>query len=276
MNADRWTTGVLASALLLWAAQAQAHFKLLKPASWLNEDALGGPQKGSPCGPGNSRPFIGDDMSPAPASNAVTTFQAGEKITVELAETVYHPGYYRISIAPVSAAKATTKEFPDPPLTDPKECFFDKAAVKTSPHDSVIGDGLFMTSENMPTGRSLMQEVTLPNEPCEECTLQIVQVMEGHGASSCFYYHCANIKIVAADGSSNSEHAGSHASHDTAGSAGSATHTDADSEDDGGCSVATLGATRSSHAGWGSVAIATIGVWRSRRRRALRASPRDC
>jgi hypothetical protein len=258
---------VLASALLLCAAHAHAHFKLLKPASWLNEDQLGGPQKGSPCGPGNSRPFIGDDMQPLPTSNAVTTFHAGEKIMVELEETVYHPGYYRISVAPTSAAKATTNEFPDPALTDPKQCFFDKSAVKTSPHDRVIGDGLFMTSENMPVGRSLMQEVTLPDEPCEECTLQIVQVMEGHGASSCFYYHCANIKIVAADGGESSDHAGSHAGHDAAGTSGSATKTHGDS-DDGGCSIATVGAKRSSLAGWGILAVAAVSQWRSRRRRA--------
>jgi hypothetical protein len=266
MNRERWTSGVLASALLLCAAHAHAHFKLLKPASWLNEDQLGGPQKGSPCGPGNSRPFIGDDMQPVPASNAVTTFHAGETIMVELEETVYHPGYYRISVAPTSAAKATTKEFPDPALTDPQECFFDKSAVKTSPHDSVIGDGLFMTSENMPVGRSLMQEVTLPAEPCEECTLQIVQVMEGHGASSCFYYHCANIKIVAAEGGTGSEHAGSHASHDTAGTSGASTAGDK-SSDDGGCSIANVGVGHSARAGWGVVAIAAIWDRRSRRRR---------
>ena len=32
------------------ANSAQAHFKLLKPTSWVNEDDLGEPQKSPPCG----------------------------------------------------------------------------------------------------------------------------------------------------------------------------------------------------------------------------------
>ncbi|HKP56527.1 MAG TPA: hypothetical protein VJV78_07405 [Polyangiales bacterium] len=58
------------------AVPASAHFKLLKPTSWLKEDATGGPQKGSPCGPGNSG-FLGDDVQPVPTSGMVTEFHAG-------------------------------------------------------------------------------------------------------------------------------------------------------------------------------------------------------
>jgi hypothetical protein len=200
MRGARWFGGVVASIVLLGAAQSHAHFKLLKPASWLNEDHLGGPQKGSPCGPGNKMLFLGDDVQPVPFSNAVSTFRAGETITLQLDETIYHPGYFRVSLAKVPAKDATTKDFPDPPLTDLQNCHFDWSAVKTVPHDNVLADGLFMATkpegEDTPN-RSLTQTVKLPDEPCENCSLQIVQVMEGHPAASCFYFHCADIKIVA-------------------------------------------------------------------------------
>src|SRR3954466_2567799 len=113
---QRWISGAIAVAALSWTTHAHAHFKLLQPASWLNEDALGGPQKGSPCGPGNTRPFLGDDVQPIPTGDTVTTFHAGETIKLQLQETVYHPGYFRVSFAPVAAADATSSEFPDPAL----------------------------------------------------------------------------------------------------------------------------------------------------------------
>lgn len=247
-NAFYYRAGAMALGIaLLTATQAHAHFKLLKPASWLNEDDLGGPQKGSPCGPGNMRPFIGDDMGAVPpASGAVTTFKAGETIQVQLDETVYHPGYFRVSLARTSAGEAKSTDFPDPALTDATECIYDKSRVKTTPHDNALADGLFMAEATSMEGRQLMTEVKLPNEPCEHCSLQVVQVMERHGASSCFYFHCADITMVAADGgSTNGEAAGSMAS----GSAGSGSPAaPVASTDDGGCDVATPGARHAARA----------------------------
>jgi hypothetical protein len=259
MNRERWTGGAWLCLVLLCTTHAYAHFKLLKPASWLTEDELGGPQKGSPCGSGNTRPFIGDDVQPTPVSDAVTTFHAGETIKVELQETVYHPGYFRISLAPTSASAATSTDFPDPPLTDLENCHYDNAAVQTRPHDDVLADGIFMAADQNAANRSLMQEVKLPNEPCEHCTLQVVQVMEGHPASSCFYFHCADIEILPADGASAgsgnpaSGNAGSPAGG-AAGSSGSA----ASSRDSGGCSVASAGDRSSTAAAWCLLGVASV------------------
>jgi MYXO-CTERM domain-containing protein len=236
------------TSLALWgAAPVHAHFKVLKPASWLNEDQLGGPQKGSPCGPGNSKLFIGDDVQPVPVSNAATTFHAGETITVELEETIYHPGYFRISLAKTRAAEATTTNFPDPALTDLQDCHYDRSAVKTVPHDNVLADGLFMAEGDEGTNRSLMQAVKLPSEPCEHCTLQIVQVMEGHPGASCFYFHCADVTILpAVDGGVDGGTADGGTAGITPASAG-----------DGGCSVASA-ARRSSHAAWWLLALGAV------------------
>lgn len=258
--------GLVLGIALSFATHAHAHFKMLKPASWLNEDQLGGPQKGSPCGPGNSRPFIGDDMQPAPTSGMVTTFKAGETIQVQLDETVYHPGYFRISLAKTAAGQATSADFPDPALIDSTECVYDKSLVKMTPHDNVLADGLFMAEETSMPGRKLMTDVKLPNEPCENCTLQVVQVMEKHGASSCFYFHCADIKIVAADGGS----AGAEAAGSAAGSAGSASPDGpkAASEDDGGCDVGAPGARHAARAT--TVVLGLVAVLATIRRRTTR------
>jgi MYXO-CTERM domain-containing protein len=257
MDCKRWIGPALAGVALLYTAQAYAHFKQLSPTSWLNEDALGGPQKGSPCGPGNARPFIGDDVQPIPASNAVTTFHAGETITVRWQETVYHPGYFRIALAPVHAADATSSDFPDPALSDPSGCHYDPAAVQTVPHDNVLADGLYMVDDQNGTNRSLMQEVKLPNEPCDHCTLQLVQVMEGHPAASCFYFHCAEITILPAD----SAH----------GAAGTGSSTPAGSHKNSGCSVASAGTGSSTVAAWCLLAVvATF----ARRRPATPPGPR--
>jgi hypothetical protein len=276
-------------ALLSCATHAHAHIKQLKPASWLIESNLGAPQKGSPCGPGDARPFIGDDVQPIPVSDAVTTFRAGETIAVEWDETVYHPGYFRISLARTRAAEATSEDFPDPPLIDPMACTFDEAAVATTPHDNVLADGLFKSTEVFGEGRSLKHEVTLPDEPCDHCTLQIVQVMKDHGGSSCFYFHCAEIEIVAAgEGGSDAGAAGSAAGAGAAGAkaadagpSGSGGRTDAGSPDkrsDGaaedsdsdGCAVSHAGAGSSAAAGWCLLGIALAYYGRRRRSRFAR------
>src|SRR5579862_7447166 len=73
------------------APQASAHFKLLEPASWLQEDPKGDPQKMAPCG--------GTSADPGKPSGAVNKVQGGEKLHIKLQETVYHPGFYRVSLA---------------------------------------------------------------------------------------------------------------------------------------------------------------------------------
>ena len=283
---------MLVIAAWLCAPEARAHITLLEPASWLEAGPFGEPQKGSPCGPGDSRPSIGDDIQPIPVSSIVTSYRAGETITVKWLETVYHPGYFRIALARTSAAEATTADLPDPPLTDPVACYYDRSAVPTAPHGDVLADGLFMAEEISAEGRMLMHEVTLPDEPCERCTLQVVQVMENHGGESCFYFHCADIEILPAQGGASGMGAagegqsaagaggappigtagmgaagGAPSGSAAMGAAGGAGAQPAAS-DGGGCAVATGGV--SSVAAW-ALAAAGLGL-RRRRMRASRAN----
>jgi hypothetical protein len=216
-------------------------------------------------------------VQPVPTGDTVTTFHPGETIQVQLQETVYHPGYFRVSFAPVAAADATSSDFPDPALTDTQNCHYDKDAVQTVPHDSVLADGQFMVDDQSGTNRTLELDVTLPSEPCEQCTLQIVQVMEGHPASSCFYFHCANIKIAADDGAKAGTggakaNAGGGSGTPTVAGKGSAGAPTSDapspsSHDSGGCSIASTAGQPLFSADGCMIAIAVLCM---RRRRVTR------
>ena len=98
----------IALGALLGANTAHAHIKLLKPASWVNEDFLGGPeQKVGPCGEGEE-------------SDMVTTFTAGETISVEWEETIAHPGFFRSRwwrIAPTSRTRPSSACWTAPATT---------------------------------------------------------------------------------------------------------------------------------------------------------------
>src|SRR5471032_213602 len=83
---------LIACALAAMPAVAQAHFKLLEPASWIVEDArLGDPQKAAPCG--------GTNTDAGTPSNIVNKAIGGQKVHVKVTETIYHPGHYRIALA---------------------------------------------------------------------------------------------------------------------------------------------------------------------------------
>src|SRR5882757_3991743 len=73
------------------APQGIAHFKLMEPASWLQEAPNGDPQKMGPCG--------GTSADPGKPSGMVTDVQGGEKLHIKIQETVFHPGFYRIALA---------------------------------------------------------------------------------------------------------------------------------------------------------------------------------
>ena len=275
----RCVPGLAVAALAFSASpSAQAHITLMNPPSWIVEGNLGDPQKSGPCG---------DDGS-AQKTGTVTKFTAGQTITVMWKETVGHPGHFRISLTKPGEDRSV--------LVDPP--------VVTANGDGVSGDSI--SSEPVPngTGNVLMdnlfpretvsgaaaqpfsQDITLPNEPCEKCTLQVIQFMAKHGPGY-FYHHCADIEIVAKDnagaagsgavGAAGSASMGTGGSSSTgAGGSGAGTSSaagsssmsgDEEDEDEGGCSLGD-GAARSS--GSSAAAIALFGLATFWRRRAAR------
>ena len=168
--------GLFAS--LLWVAAAEGHTKLTAPADWLVTDSAGDPQKEAPCGSASGTP-----------SNAVTTVQAGSKLTVRWTETVYHPGHWRIAIA-----TDRTQLLTPVPLVEADNCV--SAPIESSPTAPVILDGVFPHTAPGPAEYS--QEIAVPDTTCDVCTLQLVQFMSSH-APPCFYFHCATLRIVKGD-----------------------------------------------------------------------------
>lgn len=166
--------------LSIGASDARAHFNLMQPLAMHEQGFLGDPQKTGPCGPG--------PLDPGIATNDVTTFEAGETITVQWAEAIQHPGHFRIALAKNPA------DLTDPDIDVDGNCNYSSFVDQS-------GIGPVLVDDITPGGAGVMvtQEVTLPSEPCENCTLQVIQFMTQH-APPCIYYHCANINVVAAGG----------------------------------------------------------------------------
>ncbi len=167
--------------LVLVAIPAEAHFKVETPVEWITTDDLGDPQKTGPCGSTAGTP-----------SNQTTRVRAGSTLHIKLSETIPHGGHYRVAVA------ADRAQFVDPQtvITD-NNCV--SAAIQPTPVAPVLADGLFPHEQAGATAGKIWEtDVTLPATPCANCTLQIIEFMTPH-APNCFYYHCANLEIVAAD-----------------------------------------------------------------------------
>src|SRR5262249_3314781 len=117
------------------------------------------------------------------ASNVVTKVKAGSKVTIVWAETVPHPGHYRISFS------QDRKQFVEPvPVVTNNNCV--SAPIDNAPALPVLVDGIDKHDPTMNT-----QEITIPNTPCERCTIQVLEFMSNH-APPCFYHHCADVQVV--------------------------------------------------------------------------------
>lgn len=178
----------LATALCLSAMGAQAHFLLEAPASWIEQDEMGDPQKLAPCG--------GTLADGGTRTGVVTDVQGGSMTPLAIIETVYHPGHYRVALA-----RRMNLLPADPPAvmqTTENGPRSDYAAIDPTPRPPLLMDGLWQNHERR-TGL-LETEIRIPNIDCEGCVLQIIQFMEAHpgvreGGFS--YHHCALLNIKA-------------------------------------------------------------------------------
>jgi hypothetical protein len=163
--------------LLFVPGVAHAHITLTDPPARHPAADL----KNGPCGTGP-----GDSRTTDPAK--ITTYTAGETITIAFTESIQHNSHYRVSLSSTGDAG-----FVDP----------------TGYEDRELAANDLLQSEDdpapaPPTGEAEEHSVTvtLPSEPCEECTLQLIQVMTdkppwGSGGGADIYYQCADIVIVA-------------------------------------------------------------------------------
>jgi MYXO-CTERM domain-containing protein len=114
----------------------------------------------------------------------VTTLQPGATITVRWDETVDHVGHYRISF-----------------LADGDEFRYPQNAQETFPEtlvDKIVDRKV--DGNNGPGDDSYEQVITLPDVECDNCTLQLIQVMttaDPPWAPSSLYYQCADLVLTA-------------------------------------------------------------------------------
>lgn len=232
---------LLVAAAQLFSGIASAHIHLLEPIPRYPGE-VSGENKACPCGVGLSNRTCnveGDRSDPDRSTDRVTTLVAGSSIVVHFDEYVGHSGRFRVAFDPNGADLQDFNANILGDITDPP---------------GKVG--------NMGDGSNWQMTVTVPETPCTNCTLQLIQMMDGKtqepvadpvGRSS--YYQCADITIVAADGSTG---AGAEPSPDV-------TEPDAPG-DDSACSLGRA-STHGSALGGVSLLLLACAV---RRRRLLR------
>ena len=152
---------IVCGALVLFTADAYAHVQLMYPTQRTTS------QKQGPCGVTNG--LRGD---------VVTTLAPGSTITVTWDETVNHPGHFRISFD-----------------VDGDDDFVNPASyTDLYTNESVMVDDIIDT----PGGGISGYTITLPDIECDNCTLQMVQVMTDkppYGDGNDLYYQCADLVL---------------------------------------------------------------------------------
>jgi hypothetical protein len=180
-----------ASAVLLAAAPASAHFILVAPDSWLEANVLGDPQKAAPCG--------ASDLTKGTPTGKITALRGGDLLHIKIKETIYHPGHYRVALAVLDRKElpadpeAVTRDSPRGPISV-------SGKIDPAPRPPVLADGLFVHRERPAPDTFWETDVRLPNINCDKCTVQVIQFMEEHGLNregDFSYHHCADVKITA-------------------------------------------------------------------------------
>jgi uncharacterized protein (TIGR03382 family) len=165
---------LVASALVCLTTPALAHFKLNQPLSSTVQAANGDPQKTAPCGGGT-------------ATTDVTNYTPGQTITIEVDETIDHPGHYRVAIAQDEAS------LPAPPPVTVGATACGSVPIQATPTMPILADGLFVDL-TAPQAAATAQIQLPAGMTCENCVMQVIEFMSDH-AAPCFYYHCAKVNI---------------------------------------------------------------------------------
>jgi hypothetical protein len=165
-----------------FSGSASAHIWLDEPISRYPSE-VAGENKACPCGVGESNRSCSnpnDRSDPDRSTDRITTLQPGQTLKIVIDEYVGHSGRYRVAFDPDGA---DLEDFNQHILLDEPD-----------------GPG---RRGNVSDDSSIWEfNVTVPEEPCDNCTLQVIQMMDGNmvdpvpdpvGRSS--YYQCADIVI---------------------------------------------------------------------------------
>ncbi len=175
--------------LLALPPRGAAHFRLLAPASWLQEsEVLGDPQWSAPCG--------GTLTDPGKTTGAVTSIQGGAKLHLRIREMAFHPGFYRVALSVNSRAELPADpEARSEPGADGRQRSV-SGAIHYPPLPPILADGLF--THVAPFDKEQEADIEIPNISCTKCTLQVIEFMAAHGFNKdggYTYHHCADLQI---------------------------------------------------------------------------------
>jgi MYXO-CTERM domain-containing protein len=173
----RITALIFFAALFAAPRGAFAHILLMNPKP-LTTDANA---KSGPCGcyfgAGPEDPNDDATASPCPPDFKPTELVPGSKLQVTWKETVDHTGKFRLSLS-------------QKPIETVTRADMDAALVYEADDMNSQAGGLISTT------------ITVPEEPCDGCVLQLRQFMAG--AEKPYYFSCAAITIKGAGSSSGS------------------------------------------------------------------------
>lgn len=167
----RFAFGTAVVALVI-AAPAAAHLALISPPSRYGADVL----KVGPCG-----------VAGGARSGNVTVLQPGAQLEVVWDEYIDHPGHFRIAFDADG-----DDDFVDPLCLS--GCNTRTPVIETYSNAAVLLDGIADT-----VGGQSSATVTLPDIECDNCTLQVTQVMYDKPPYATpgndIYYQCADLVL---------------------------------------------------------------------------------
>ncbi len=239
---------VLVVGALLVPSLASAHIHLTFPTS-RTDNVQGDPQKAEHCG------TVGYSRAANPTR--ISTFLPGQTITVTWAESIQHPGWFRIAFQPDGEV------FGLPPASTGPTGGGAASNFPTANQEGVdAANNSIVLVDRIPDGMTT-QSITLPNMECSNCTLQFIQVMTDSAPytvdtlSNDIYFNCADLVLAA-----NAPDAGPGATVD-AGVTGDAPAAGGGGTDpvQGGCAVGGS----SGLVGGLALGLALVGVRRRRR-----------
>jgi hypothetical protein len=166
-----------------------AHFRLLEPASWLQEGPLGDPQWLGPCG--------GTSADPGKPTGLVTSVRGGDKLHIKVQEMAFHPGFYRVALA-VNSRDELPKDPDAVTEAGANGARSVSGAIQYPWVPPVLADGLFQHTAAFDKAQET--DVEIPNINCAKCTLQVIEFMAAHGRNKdgdFTYHHCAVLQVHA-------------------------------------------------------------------------------
>ena len=155
----------------------------------------GGNQKVGPC--------EGAPVNP----DLVTVLEPGSELTIRITETIPHPGHFRVMF---DADITDGEDFLDPVNCDDVGTPDGVALLADNllPAQGGTCPGFHTPSERIPTRNAVYElPVTLPDIECDNCALQIVQVMTDASKADAdgnwdpaggkgLYYRCADVRLA--------------------------------------------------------------------------------